>query len=134
MYIPQETSSRIKSLAEAKGITISKLQKEVGLGANAIYQSSKSEIGMGAKNLYAIAEVLECSVDYLLGRTDEPNLIVPSTVNSCVQNVNADGVGNLTQNNNSSNGEIDAALKSLTPQERHRAIADILDLLEEKYK
>lgn len=25
------------------------------------------------KNLYAIAETLECSVDYLLGRTDNPN-------------------------------------------------------------
>lgn len=72
MYNSSETSTRIRQLAKEKGIQMSELQEKCGLSKNTIMQSGKSQEGMKAKNLYAIAELLECSVDYLLGRTDNP--------------------------------------------------------------
>lgn len=73
MYNSLETSTRIKKLAKEKGVPMSELQEMCGLNKNAVAQAGKSQEGMKAKNLYAIAELLECSVDYLLGRTDNPN-------------------------------------------------------------
>ena len=73
MYNSSETSTRIRQLAKEKGIQMSELQEKCGLSKNTIVQSGKSQEGMKAKNLYAISEILDCSVDYLLGRTDNPN-------------------------------------------------------------
>ena len=73
MYNSQETSTRIKKVAKEKGISMLELQELCGLNKNAISQAGKSQEGMKAKNLYAIADYLGCSVDYLLGRTDDPH-------------------------------------------------------------
>ena len=73
MYNSSETSTRIKKLAQEKGIQMIELQKKCGLSKNTITQSGKSQEGMKAKNLYSIAELVNCSVDYLLGRVDTPN-------------------------------------------------------------
>ena len=74
MYNSQETIFRIKQRAKEQGIAILDLQAKCDLGRNAISQAAKSQDGMKARNLFAIAEVLNCSVDYLLGRTDNPNI------------------------------------------------------------
>lgn len=71
MYNSQEVVLRIKKVLKIKGISIGTLQAECGLGKNAITQLASSQEGMKSKNLYAIAEYLNVSVDYLLGRTDE---------------------------------------------------------------
>ena len=82
MYNSLETSTRIKKLAKEKGVPMSELQEMCGLNKNAVAQAGKSQEGMKAKNLYAIAEMLECSVDYLLGRTDSPNATTGNNINS----------------------------------------------------
>lgn len=74
MYNSQETIFRIKQRAKEQGIAILDLQTKCDLGRNAISQAAKSQDGMKARNLFAIAEVLDCSVDYLLGRTDNPTV------------------------------------------------------------
>lgn len=74
MYNSQETIFRIKQRAKEQGIAILDLQAKCDLGRNAISQAAKSQDGMKARNLFAIAEVLNCSVDYLLGRTDNPTV------------------------------------------------------------
>lgn len=73
MYNSQEVVLRIKQIAKIKGISILEMQKKCGLGRNAISQAAKSQEGMKAKNLYAIADYLDCSIDYLMGKTDDPN-------------------------------------------------------------
>lgn len=75
MYNSQETALRIKNVAKSKKISMELLNSACGLSKNAISQAGKSSDGMKAKNLYVIANYLEVSVDYLLGRTDEPNAI-----------------------------------------------------------
>ena len=85
MYNSQETSTRIKKMAKEKGIPILELQELCGLNKNAIAQAGKSQDGMKARNLYSIAELLEVSIDYLLGRTDASNGIYSINGNNNVQ-------------------------------------------------
>lgn len=73
MYNSQIMANRVKQLAQSKNISIKKLMEDCGLGENALSQAAKSESGMKAKNLYAIADILQCSIDYILGRTDKIN-------------------------------------------------------------
>lgn len=66
------TSERIKKRAKEIGVTISNLNAICDISENTIKRAGKSTEGMKARNLYMIAEVLDCSVDYLLGRSDTP--------------------------------------------------------------
>lgn len=88
MYNSQETNIRIRKLAKEKGIQMSGLQEKCGLSKNTIMQSGKSQDDMKAKNLYAIAELLECSVDYLLGRVTNPTEIyqISYPINTALDN------------------------------------------------
>ena len=95
MYNSQETSTRIKKMAKEKGIPILELQELCGLNKNAIAQAGKSQDGMKARNLYSIAELLEVSIDYLLGRTTD--------INGVYQNSNS---GNIVNGNNGNNSPL----------------------------
>lgn len=43
---------------------------ELGLGINAVREITKTQKGLVSATLYAIADYLDVSADYLLGRTD----------------------------------------------------------------
>lgn len=63
------TLERIKALCEKLGITVSKLESDLKLGANTIYKWKVSDPSSGKLN--RVAEYLGVTVDYLLGNTDE---------------------------------------------------------------
>lgn len=71
-YISSEIAERIKLIAKSKGLTVSTVLKEVNLGRNTManFKTSMPK----ADNLAKIADYLDCSIDYLLGRTDDPDL------------------------------------------------------------
>jgi len=73
MYNSQEIANRIKLLAKSKGIILKTMLSDCGLGINTISQVAKGN-DMLSKNLARIADYLDCSVDYLLGRTDCPEV------------------------------------------------------------
>ncbi len=73
MYNSQEIATRIKSMAKSKNISLKTMLSECNLGINTISQMSKGN-DMLSKNLARIADYLDCSVDYLLGRTDNPEV------------------------------------------------------------
>lgn len=131
MYNEQETIFRIKQRAKEQGIAILDLQTKCDLGRNAISQAAKSQDGMKARNLFAIAEVLDCSVDYLLGRTDNPTVSGNNISN--VKTTITGTQANVIQETDTDLYEIKAILSKLSNSKRHRAIADVLDLLEEEY-
>ena len=131
MYNSQETIFRIKQRAKEQGIAILDLQTKCDLGRNAISQAAKSQDGMKARNLFAIAEVLDCSVDYLLGRTDNPTVSGNNISN--VKTTITGTQANVIQETDTDLYEIKAILSKLSNSKRHRAIADVLDLLEEQY-
>lgn len=66
------TSARIKALCKEKGIAIKKLLEDADINRNFIYALEKSGQIPSADKLERIADFLDCSVDYLLGRTDNP--------------------------------------------------------------
>ncbi len=70
MYISNNISIRIKNLAKSKNISMQKLLKDVELGNNTMSNMKTSM--PKADSLAKIADYLGCSVDYLLGRTDDP--------------------------------------------------------------
>lgn len=69
MYSSAKVAEQIKSLAKSKGISVKKLLEDVGLGFNTMSNMKTSM--PKADNLARIADYLDCSVDYLLGRTDK---------------------------------------------------------------
>mgnify|MGYP000023063907 FL=1 len=73
MYNAQELALSIKHRAKATKTPIGQMLADCGLNVNAI-----SELAKGKKFSYAslalIADRLDCSVDYLLGRTENPDV------------------------------------------------------------
>lgn len=72
MYNPDKLAENIRKRAKEQGITLQQLLTACDLGINAISQTGKR--GLSAFSLAKIADVLQCSTDYLLGRTDKPEV------------------------------------------------------------
>lgn len=72
MYNSSDVSDKIKLLAKSNKVSVKKLLEDVGLGFNTMSNMKKSM--PKADNLAKIADYLDCSVDYLLGRTDNPEI------------------------------------------------------------
>ena len=69
LYNTNNVAIRIKNMLSIKKISASKMLLDLGLGVNALYQFEQGRV-MSSFNLAKIADYLDCSVDYLLGRTD----------------------------------------------------------------
>lgn len=71
MYNSQEIAERIKVRCKVQGKTLRSVLTACGLGINTV-----SKIANGTDiltlNFAKIADELDCSVDYLLGRTEDP--------------------------------------------------------------
>ncbi|MFD1471566.1 helix-turn-helix domain-containing protein [Companilactobacillus mishanensis] len=64
------TLDRIKKISKQRGFSLTKVNDMANLGTNTIYSWKHKEPGIN--NLKAVADVLHVSVDYLLGKTDDP--------------------------------------------------------------
>jgi DNA-binding Xre family transcriptional regulator len=86
MYNSQIIAENIKDMAKKKKLTMGNLLSSCGLGVNTIYKMSKGT-DILVQNFAKIADTLECSIDYLLGRTEVPELnILSPTIASEVYN------------------------------------------------
>lgn len=68
------TAALIKARCKAKGIAVSVLLAECGVRKGLIYDMEKRDWTPSAEILEKISNYLDCSVDYLLGRTDNPEV------------------------------------------------------------
>jgi len=73
VYNSQDIAVRIKALARKRGKPIGKMLSDCKLGINTISKMS-SGTDILTQNFAKIADYLDCSVDYLLGRTDNPEV------------------------------------------------------------
>lgn len=73
MYNSQNLVYRIKKKAKEKNILIRDMLTACNLSINAISQISDKK-GLSCFSLARIADYLDCSVDYLMGRTDNPDI------------------------------------------------------------
>lgn len=62
----------IKELAKKRGISLNQLEEKLGIGKNSLYGLKRNQ--PSAERLQQIADYFNVSTDYLLGRTDNPNI------------------------------------------------------------
>lgn len=67
---------KIKELAQKRGISLQTLAKDLGFSENYFYSLSTGA-KMQADRLAAVADYFSVSTDYLLGRVETPNDILP---------------------------------------------------------
>lgn len=74
MYESNNIAERIKLTAKNKNIQIKILLNECNLSKNTLSSMLSGGSTPKSENLAKIADYLDCSVDYLLGRTDNPEV------------------------------------------------------------
>ena len=76
MHDIQETVLRIKECSRKKKISVNKMLDDCNLNKNTIFTMQSRGSWIQANSLAKIADYLDVSVDYLLGRTNIPDLSV----------------------------------------------------------
>lgn len=70
MYISQDTANRIKVMAKQRKVSTTEMLRDCGLNKNTLATMTSRGSWLQANSLAIIADYLDCSVDYLLGRTE----------------------------------------------------------------
>lgn len=73
LYKSPNIADAIKARAKEKKVPLKDMLVELGLGSNTISHLRHDRM-IAADSLARIADYLDCSVDYLLGRTDNPEI------------------------------------------------------------
>lgn len=105
MYNSTEVASRIKLIATKKNIIIKDMLLKCNLSKNAISSMSSGGSMPKSENLAKIADYLDVSVDYLLGRTNEPQINRTVTNNHIIGAENSLVGGSITIKNGVTSGE-----------------------------
>ena len=66
------TFDKIKELCQKQGISLNQLEEKLNFSTNYLYSMKKGN--PKADNLQKIADYFNVSTDYLLGRTENPNI------------------------------------------------------------
>lgn len=69
-----QCASRIKILCKNKSVTVTKLLSECEIRKSLMYDMEKRNWTPSAEIFEKIADYFNCSVDYLLCRTDNPDV------------------------------------------------------------
>ena len=92
MQKSQDIATNIKKITKFKKITIGKMLSDCDLSKNTLSTMQSRGYLPRAETLIKIADYLECSVDYLLGRTDvqviEPFIRAPDNTSKYVTTTN----------------------------------------------
>lgn len=73
MYEANNIAQRIKYLAKEEKVQLKIMLENCNLSKNTLSSMLSGGSTPKSENLAKIADYLDCSVDYLLGRTDNPN-------------------------------------------------------------
>lgn len=88
MYTSYSVAETIKKTAIARRVPVKTVLTDLGLGKNTLSNMYNGSM-LRSDTLARIADYLDCSVDYLLGRTDTPECS-DSPKGNYVSNVNSD--------------------------------------------
>lgn len=70
LYNSSNIADAIKARAKDRNVQLKTMLADLGLGSNAM-SAMRHGKNISSSSLARIADYLDCSVDYLLGRTDE---------------------------------------------------------------
>lgn len=71
---------RVKLLAKQRGKSLNRIEEELGLPKNVLYRMKNSD-NPTKDRLETLANYFDVSVDYLLGRTENPNTVENENAN-----------------------------------------------------
>lgn len=74
MSFRETFSTRLASLRQAKGISLAFLGERLSVTDEAIRLLEKGKRSPSCEVLIALADYFDVSIDYLVGRTDNPNI------------------------------------------------------------
>jgi transcriptional regulator with XRE-family HTH domain len=74
MHNPQTVANVIKNTAQNKGVSVAQMLRDCGINKDLISTTQSKGYYPRVDALAAIADYLDVSVDYLLGRTDIPEV------------------------------------------------------------
>lgn len=135
MKNPQEIAKTIKELAKNKKITVGKMLSDCELGINTLSSMQAGGFFPRLEAINKIADYLGVSVDYLLGRTENPNISVVQTVNGNNNHSIATGIQTTRNDEIQSDEMAQEMLKQfnqLSVVDRSRVILYIDDLNRKK--
>ena len=84
MYNPSQLSKSIRAVAKSKGIVIGDMLRSCDLGINTMSNLNHGK-SIAFDSLAKIADYLDVSVDYLLGRTEDPEKKYDATINQAAE-------------------------------------------------
>lgn len=138
MYNSDKTAAIIKSTAKEKGINLGQILATCGLNRDAISLMSRRGSWLQSNNLAKIADCLDCSTDYLLGRTENPishksvSAITTGDISLSNNSVVGDGkVGVSIHNSANTDGQVAAllnAFNSLDPFKQAKVLVYVEEL------
>lgn len=123
MYTAQITIDRIQAIVKSRGLVQKNMLADCGLNENTLKRMTDNR-GMSSFSLAKIADYLDVSVDYLLGRTDVPETKSISNVVS-IGGDNAGDIRNAVNLGKASTEDVDEVVemfKSLTLMQRSEII------------
>lgn len=74
MLSPQDVAERIKTVAKDRKVSIAQMLKECELNKDLVSTTQSRGYYPRLEAIARIADYLDVSVDYLLGRTDKPEV------------------------------------------------------------
>lgn len=123
MYDTVKIAQTIKETAKSKNIVLKNMLEECGMNKNAISTMISRGSVPQADNLAKIADYLEVSVDYLLGRTEQPNGYNNNQINT-------GAVGNNSNVNvNNQNTQLDEMSSELIEQFKALSFKDKAEVM-----
>lgn len=129
--------NRIQSILE-KEMSLKKLEEELGFGNGTIGKWKKSP--PSCSKISAVAQRLDCSIDYLLGRTENPQSHKERSTNMVTGNYNAVDNSRVTINSDGScelsidESEIIRIFRQLNAKQRHKLMTVIFDMEDQSKK
>lgn len=136
MYTAQITVNRIQSLIKEKGLTQKGVLQECGINENTLKRMTDNK-GISSFYLAKIADYLDCSVDYLLGRTEKSNVTYTNVNSSNIVNgSNGDNSPLTVQNDDATEmeKEISSILAGMSYRERTELMLMIYKFADEHKK
>ena len=136
-----QTAERIKNLCKERKISITQVLLECGIVKSFIYDLEKRNSYPSCEKICILADYFNVPTDYLLGRTDNPNVIGTSIDKSQTVSINrviSSNIGNISNGNdkqqesNQDDTEILKLIKKLPLKKRIEFISMLYDELGEE--
>lgn len=73
LYISTNVADRIRMRAKERGVVVKNMLTDLSLGVNTLSNLRQGSM-LISDTLARIADYLDCSMDYLMGRTEKPEI------------------------------------------------------------